>query len=787
MLSDTKFGGVIFRSSFFRKSLIMVLLITCLPTVMIGLSLHFIGVPRIEQELNRTHQQQLARSTSQMDEQLMQLEVSMSQWAFNPVLGKSLADVDLGEEFTLTRNLYKTLSIMKETNPLIQEVTLYLNKTGLLVSDINGYETVTDSGGQALMEKLMEGERDLYWSKDLVDSPYFGGPAPLNNNKFKYALVHRLSDTNNERFGALIVQINTGKLKSQLQTLGTSGIPLLMDSNGDWLIMNALEPGGAHQIERNLRDEVKAHVLRGDSKPFIYTGKEKRYSVSYRTFTRSGTEWIFASATDVSKISEPVLMMSRLIILVSIVGVVASFVLSWVTSHRIYRPVAQLFRTVSSGKTEDDDEGTHRDELEFIEKRWQSLSSMSRSLEAKIDEQLPSLRESFMLQLIQGHLYYLKENELKERMAYYGWETSGYRFVVIVAQLSGLKNDAGKFKEDEQLLASFAAANIAEEMAANRLQQVHVINFQNMSLGMIAGIPSERTALAKTELVSLSQELADTLSIMLKLQVTVCIGQLSEHLEDMPIQLEEAYQTLKYRNFTGSNQIIEMDELTVHGDYRFQYPFEAEKDLLHAIRLGQEEESLEKLEVFIKEFEHRLEIEFYVHQAMAQLLGNIHQTLLQAGFHVYAIYKGENLYDQLSQLRQTSEILQWFKKKIVIPYIHEINSSYNTQLKQAVKKVIDLINENYMKDMSFEEYADLAGAANISSLSRAFKQTTGINYVDYITQLRIDKSKHLLLETDLKINDIAEQVGYQHSWFNRLFKKSEGITPTQYRNQHRGE
>ncbi|MNV94816.1 HTH-type transcriptional regulator YesS [compost metagenome] len=56
-----------------------------------------------------------------------------------------------------------------------------------------------------------------------------------------------------------------------------------------------------------------------------------------------------------------------------------------------------------------------------------------------------------------------------------------------------------------------------------------------------------------------------------------------------------------------------------------------------------------------------------------------------------------------------------------------------------------------------------------------------MNYIDYLIQLRIDKAKELLTGTNLKIHDIAEQVGYQPSYFIRLFKKMEDMTPGQYR------
>ncbi|MNR10758.1 HTH-type transcriptional regulator YesS [compost metagenome] len=45
----------------------------------------------------------------------------------------------------------------------------------------------------------------------------------------------------------------------------------------------------------------------------------------------------------------------------------------------------------------------------------------------------------------------------------------------------------------------------------------------------------------------------------------------------------------------------------------------------------------------------------------------------------------------------------------------------------------------------------------------------------------MDKAKELLRESEMKINDVADQVGYQHTYFNRIFKKLEGMTPTRYR------
>ena len=72
--------------------------------------------------------------------------------------------------------------------------------------------------------------------------------------------------------------------------------------------------------------------------------------------------------------------------------------------------------------------------------------------------------------------------------------------------------------------------------------------------------------------------------------------------------------------------------------------------------------------------------------------------------------------------------------------------------------------------------------------SRIFKENVGVNFSVYLQTLRITKAKKLLLETDMNLNAIAEQVGYNGSQnLLRLFKRYEGVTPSSYRQMAGGK
>jgi YesN/AraC family two-component response regulator len=82
--------------------------------------------------------------------------------------------------------------------------------------------------------------------------------------------------------------------------------------------------------------------------------------------------------------------------------------------------------------------------------------------------------------------------------------------------------------------------------------------------------------------------------------------------------------------------------------------------------------------------------------------------------------------------------------------------------------------------LSLEAFADEHNV-NGYTLSRVFRNETGENFIDYLTQVRLEASKRLLAETAMSIQEIAEAVGYRQTYYYRIFKKNLGMTPSQYR------
>ena len=156
--------------------------------------------------------------------------------------------------------------------------------------------------------------------------------------------------------------------------------------------------------------------------------------------------------------------------------------------------------------------------------------------------------------------------------------------------------------------------------------------------------------------------------------------------------------------------------------------------------------------------------------------------------------------DRLTELREA-----YFKTRIVSTRQHEsivtllsifaqhlsiLSNQVIVQQRNAEPPVVtrakDYINEHQGDDLSLGE---VAKAVNTSTyyFCKIFKKATGINFTDYVSRVRIEKSKNLLLNPNLRVSEIAFEVGFQSlTHFNRVFKKILGQSPTEYRAQLAG-
>ena len=118
-------------------------------------------------------------------------------------------------------------------------------------------------------------------------------------------------------------------------------------------------------------------------------------------------------------------------------------------------------------------------------------------------------------------------------------------------------------------------------------------------------------------------------------------------------------------------------------------------------------------------------------------------------------------------------LLTFFAKK------SEKETVYNDNI--LIDKIVDYLEKNYAQEITLDTLAKRFYISKYE-ISRMFTKNVGISFIEYLTRVRIENSKKLLLDTSLSITQISELAGFNSSSnFARVFKKITGVAPVQYR------
>jgi AraC-like DNA-binding protein len=127
------------------------------------------------------------------------------------------------------------------------------------------------------------------------------------------------------------------------------------------------------------------------------------------------------------------------------------------------------------------------------------------------------------------------------------------------------------------------------------------------------------------------------------------------------------------------------------------------------------------------------------------------------------------------------DILNTISNADSVTCVAEKNFITHSNSTNRLTRLFDFIDANYQHPIRLKEAARITNMT-AESFCRFFKQKTGKNFVDYLQETRMSRACHSLLNTDNTVAEIAYQTGFKTaSNFNKLFRKFNGNSPTEYR------
>lgn len=400
-------------------------------------------------------------------------------------------------------------------------------------------------------------------------------------------------------------------------------------------------------------------------------------------------------------------------------------------------------------------------------------------LKAKFEESVPILKEKLLYDLMDGHE--MTKDEMAYQLSLYQLELQEYLIMFVSVDGENMSKDM----LEQRHLYQFGVSNTVMDLYGDNFHVERVV----LNPQVIAFIiESGKTGDVKLEKAA---QLAGNVQQLIRrcfgFTVTMAISNIGYGPEALYEKAQECEACLAYRFYMGPDSVILHQDLM--GFYRSRDLSSLdrhEKQIIGAIQAGDEHQVttlLDELKREIIESNANPEQIKHYYWTMVYNINHIRlsmkaleKTVDEMSHDMSSLY---HMIDESGNILEIHELLYTVATSIVT----KINQYNRQNINVTLQKAVDYIHQHYHQSITLQ---DLADEVYISTyyLSRMFTKELNKNFVDYLSEVRMNEAKRLMEDASLKTYEISERVGISDAhYFSKLFKKYVGMTPTDYRSQ----
>ncbi len=381
-----------------------------------------------------------------------------------------------------------------------------------------------------------------------------------------------------------------------------------------------------------------------------------------------------------------------------------------------------------------------------------------------------------------------EENEKALRELNISLDAFAYRVAIIDIDLrSDVDSTEEEMKHNSALMA-FSVYNICDE----------ILNGQQAGLACLGGdnhvfilFQSRKPGRFEPESNDLCTEISHMVKKYMKLMITIGIGSSVKNRKDIHISYEEARDSMRYRYLLEDNSILDMENIvrTRNAIKNQRNDLELEDKIdpfILAMKMNDKlkiESILQQIKEAMKEaLEDRTESDLY----LQQILLAVNNLLKSSNLEESDIYRQKDqLMKDMANSKTLAETIELFQN-----YCYQVTEEMEMQKNIGGKKqavlAMDYIKKNYSdSELNLNSVCTYL-SISASRFSTIFKNITGETFMEALTNIRMQKAKELLENTDYKNYEIAEKVGFSDPhYFSIAFKKMTGKAPSEYAKEKR--
>ncbi|MDF2923827.1 MAG: hypothetical protein K0R57_2741 [Paenibacillaceae bacterium] len=535
----------------------------------------------------------------------------------------------------------------------------------------------------------------------------------------------------------------------------------------------------------NVRDQslVKKILSGQESGSFNMRIDGVKQTVFYKTSPYVG--WKIVSVVPESQVYKG-LTVTRYVLMGLAAGMfMIAFVIVFFISRRTFRPIDILMGKLSgkyrSGGQNREASGRYTG-LSYLETVFEQLFVNQEQLETQVREAKPVLKWRIIMDMLTG--YRSNYPSVRHQLEYTGVHLYPEQFVVCTAEI---EKEGGMNGKDEALY-TYALCNVAEEII-NMENAGAAIDLGGGHAAILFSFGDGDEVRNSLRAIALLEHILDVMKRQIGLNVTAGIGRCYKEMKQVSLSYEESRQALGYKMVTGTHTVISIEDIQIPGTQDYYRMVQRIDRILYELKetdLGQMRSLLR--ETFEEAVRGNLPPDL-IRQFSLELIMRSIQTVESTGIETEEIMAEiGNVHERIKQCEnwtQTEQLVDELLEKMARVIQARRNQRGGSS---TIEKIRRYVRENYHdSELSLEKLAD-EFHLNPTYISKQFKEYTNGNFIDELIEIRIQASKELLKDKNLKVGDISNAVGYTNSRsFMRAFKRYAGLTPTEYRERILGQ
>lgn len=753
-----------------RKFAVFCFAIAALPVMILGIFSYMKSSSIVLDNVSKEKILNMRQLQANMEQLLVTVEKSSSHFLRSSTVRTAYYEPLSPGQFDMFNTIKEELNHLQTLDSGISDIAMY-SKEGNWIINNKGLNRVNEWSGAIPFLELANKALTSEW-KVLPASQ--GSTEAGCESTVQY--IRKLPVGAYEQTGLYVVTIPSCNLvnlfalnqqKEFVAVLDRTGQVIASDGNLAEGLMNQFRPAITNEVNANTSGQKKLKL----------DGKE--YSIAYNRSDYNG--WVYVSVIPLAQLAWQSKEIGWFTFYICLILLTLFLFISWSGSKRLYLPILNLYQLVIKHSNEVP-ENKRMGELRYIGEQLNRLIYTKSELESKLHNHLEQSRILFMVRLFQG---YLKREEIKRHL-----ETFGLRhmpahgpFAVIALQIKDL--DHTRFEEKDRDLLMFAVNNIVGELIPPEKRLYPILLGQaQVTLVTAESMEPERFT---EEMNGIVRSIAAAAEEYLNLPVRIGISSPFEEWSMAPRAFEEGMEALHHGIRNQGEAILYFRDLGEDHGLHNAFPHEIETRLFDAIKQGDNAAARQGLEeivgyAFIPTVSYSASEgssqPFILIRLLIDLLG-----LMQSFGMKSDRYDGleQSLFDQLFKLKTMNEATDWFDATMVQPLVSHIRDRTESRHQQLTQFMLQMVQEQFETELTIDSCAkELHYNANY--LNTIFRREMNMPFGAYLAQYRHQMAVQWLTETDMSVKEISERLRYNNSQnFIRSFRKTEGITPGEYK------